>query len=186
MSDYKTKLIKVVSKFLKRDILFQDFFKAVDYVLNEIETAITETKNNFFFDTMTADAVLFMEKLLKIIPTNTQTLENRRDVIRAKWRSNGHNCIVLIQNICNAWKNGEVEADFIGGKIQLKFVGEYGVPDDLEALKEAVSSIKPSHIAYYCLFKYLLIENIHEVKTIEEMAEITIDMFAYGVENYSS
>lgn len=183
MTDYKTKLSKVVSKFLKRDILFQDFFKAVDYVLNELETAITTTKNNFFFDKMNDDAVLFMEKLLKITPTSTQTLENRRDMIRAKWRSNGHNCIELIQNVCNAWKNGEVEADFVGGKIQLKFVGEYGVPEDLQALINAVNVVKPSHIAYYCLYKYLLIENIHEVLTIEEMEEITLDMFASG---YSS
>ena len=184
MSDYKNKLLKVVSKFLKKDIMYQDFFKAVDFALNEMEKAITTTKNNFFFDKMNDDAVLFMEKLLKITPTSTQTLENRRDMIRARWRSNGHNCIELIQNVCNAWKNGEVEADFVGGKIQLKFVGEYGVPEDLDALKDAVSEIKPSHIVYYCLFKYLLIENIHEVKTIEEMEEITLDMFASG--NYSS
>lgn len=180
MASHFDNCLKAVSKFLKKDVVFKDFIKAVCLALEDAENAITETKNNFFFDKMNLKAVLFMENLLKITPTSTQTLDNRRDVIRAKWRSYGHNSILLIQNVCNAWKNGEVEADFINGKIQLKFVGEYGVPDDLDALKDAVSEIKPSHIAYYCLFKYLLIENIHEVKTIEEMEEITLDMFASG------
>lgn len=183
MTDYFNYTLKVVSKFLKKDILFRDFVKVVSLAIEDLDKAATETKNNFYFNKMTLNAVIFMEKLLKITPTNTQTLENRQDMIRARWRGYGHNSIKLIQMVCNAWKNGEVEADFVGGKIQLKFVGEYGVPDDLDALKDAVSEIKPSHIAYYCLFKYLLIENIHEVKTIEEMEEITLDMFASG---YSS
>lgn len=171
--------LKSVSKFLKKDIVFKDFIKAVCLALEDAENAITETKNNFFFDKMNLKAVLFMEKLLKITPTKTQTLDNRRDVVRAKWRSYGHNSISLIQNVCNSWKNGEVEADFVGGKIQLKFIGEYGVPEDLQALIDAINVIKPSHLAYYLIYKYLLIEDIHEVMPIEELETHTIDHFAF-------
>lgn len=180
MTNHFEKCLKSVSKFLKKDIVFNDFMKAVCFALEDAENAITETKNNFFFDKMNLKAILFMEELLKITPTNTQTLENRRDVIRARWRSYGHNSISLIQNVCNSWKNGEVEADFINGKIQLKFIGEYGVPEDLQDLINAINVIKPSHLAYYLIYKYLLIENIHEVMTLEELESHTLDQFAFG------
>lgn len=179
MASHFDNCLKAVSKFLKKDVVFKDFIKAVCLALEDAENAITETKNNFFFDKMNLKAVLFMEELLKITPTKTQTLDNRRDVIRAKWRSYGHNSILLIQNVCNAWKNGEVEADFVNGKIQLKFIGEYGIPEDLQALIDAINVIKPSHLAYYLIYKYLLIEDIHEVMPIEELETHTIDHFAF-------
>ena len=84
--------------------------------------------------------------------------------------------------MCNAWKRGEVEADFISGKLKLKFVGEYGIPDDVDSLISAVDEVKPAHIPLLLLYKYLLIRDIHEVKTIEQMEQLTINMFAFGVE----
>ena len=171
MTDYFNYTLKVVSKFLKKDILFRDFAKAVCLAIEDLDKAATETKNNFYFDKMTLNAVIFMEKLLKIIPKATQTLDNRRGY--------GHNSIKLIQIVCEAWKNGEVEADFINGKIQLKFIGEYGIPEDLQALIDAINIIKPSHLAYYLVYKYLLIEDIHEVMPIEELETHTIDHFAF-------
>lgn len=179
MTDYFKYTLKVVSKFLKKDILFRDFVKAVCLAIEDLDKAATVTKNNFYFDKMTLNAVIFMEKLLKIIPKATQTLDNRRDVIRARWRGYGHNSIKLIQMVCEAWKNGEVEADFVNGKIQLKFIGEYGIPEDLQALIDAINVIKPSHLAYYLIYKYLLIEDIHEVMPIEELETHTIDHFAF-------
>ena len=88
----------------------------------------------------------------------------------------------MIQRVCDAWKNGEVEVDFVNGKIQIQFVGSFGIPSDLDSLKDSVEEIKPAHLDYLILFKYLLIENIHEVKTIEEMQQITIDSFSSGHE----
>ena len=181
-TDFATYCLKVVSKFLKKDILYQDFFNAVNAALTDLENAINELKGNFFFNTMTAEAVRFMEKLLKITPTNSQTLENRQDAIRAKWRSSGHNSITLIRNVCDSWKRGEIEADFINGKIQIKFVGEYGIPADLDALINAINEVKPSHLAYVLLYKYLLIKDIHKVKTITQMETITLNQFARGIE----
>lgn len=169
MTDFSTYCLKVVGKFLKKDILYQDFFGAVNSALQELENSFDELKGNFFFDTMTAEAVVFMEKLIKITPFNSQTLENRRDAIRAKWRSSGHNSITLIRNVCDSWKNGEIEADFINGKIQIKFTGIYGIPDDMTALLNAINEIKPTHLAYYIIYKYLLKRNIHNVLTKKQM-----------------
>ena len=92
--------------------------------------------------------------------------------------SNNHNTLSLIQAICRSWNDGEAEADFINGKIQLKFK-TIGTPANLNSLLEAIGIVKPAHIPVLTLFSYLIIETIHEVKTIEEMEELTIDMFEF-------
>lgn len=134
---------------------------------------------NFFFDSLNEDGCNYYEKLLKITPEPDDTLENRRAKIQAKWLSNNHNSITLIKNICSSWNDGEADADFIDGKIKIQFSGAYGVPKNLNSLLKAIEIVKPAHIAIYTAFKYLIIEEIHEVKTVEDMEELTIDMFEF-------
>lgn len=160
----------------------QDILKALADWLELLNEKLVEFYSNFYFDRLTLDGVIYFEKELDIIPLPTQTIEERRTGIQAKWLANNHNSIHLIQAVCNAWKNGEIKADFIGGKIQLNFVGQYGIPDNLDTLKNNIDEVKPAHIPLVMIFKYLLIENIHEVKTIEEMEEITIGQFFSGKE----
>jgi hypothetical protein len=151
--------------------------KAVGMHLDKIYAQLLVFKNNLFFDLLNEEGCDWWEKLLYI--EKASTLADRRSRIKAKWNSNNHNCIDLIQMCCNAWKNGETKADFLNGKIVIQFVGNYGVPTDLDGLKVAIEEIKPAHLPYLFKFKYLLIENIHEVMTIEDMEKLTIDMFAF-------
>lgn len=160
----------------------QMFVGAVATWLEGMNAKIVEFASNFFFDTLTQDGVEYFEDLLKITPSDTQTLDDRRYAIQAKWLMNNHNSIALIQRVCNSWKRGEVEVSFTGGKIRITFVGSYGVPDDLDGLLVAVNEVKPAHIGYEIIYKYLLIKDIHEVKTIAQMEALTIKQFAFGQE----
>lgn len=156
---------------------------AVAYYFIIVLAKIDETKSTFYFDGLSEDGILYWEKMLAITPEPSQTLADRRSKIQAKWLSSNHNSITLIQNICNSWKNGEVIADFVNGKIRLTFVGEYGIPDDLNGLLGSINEIKPAHLPYETIIKYLLIKDIHEVKTIAQMEQITLKEFAFGQEN---
>lgn len=158
-----------------------DLFNAIYITLKKVNDFTAQLKKEFFFDTITMGIEAY-EKLLKIIPYPNATIEERRSAIRAKWLSHGKNTIQLIQDVCNSWENGELEAGFKGGKIQLKFIGKFGVPARLDDLLSAVDEIKPAHINYDILFKYLLIKDIHMVKTINEMQQIKINNFASGIE----
>lgn len=160
----------------------QTIVDAISDWLDVFNAKLVEFYSNFYFDKLTLNGVIFFEKELDITPLSTQTIEERRLGIQAKWLANNHNSIHLIQAVCNAWKNNEIKADFVGGKIQLEFIGEYGVPENLDILKANIDEVKAAHLPFVMLFRYLLIENIHEVKTIEEMEEITIDMFESGEE----
>ena len=176
---FKDEILKLLNKIYREDEYTQELLKPLDKQINKLDELIEAITNNFFFNKLDEDGCKWYEKLLGITPKSNQTIEDRRSSIQAKWLSNTHNDITLIQLVCDVWKYGDVAADFINGKIQITFVGEYGIPDDLEGLLRAVDLIKPAHLAYFLVYKYLLIKDIHEVKTIQEMENITINMFSF-------
>lgn len=176
-------ILSLLHKFYRSCPFVQMLVNAVAYFFAVVLLKIDEIKSTFYFDLLTEDGVVYWENMLAITPTPTQTLADRRSKIHAKWLSDNHNSITLIRNVCNSWKNGEVIADFVNGKIRLTFVGEYGIPDDLSGLLGSIDEIKPAHLPYETIFKYLLIKDIHEVKTIAQMEQITLKEFAFGQEN---
>ena len=120
------------------------------------------------------------ERAAGIIPPTGATLESRRSVLAARYRSSGKVSIETIQAVADAWRNGEVEVDFVGGRIQVRFVGSFGVPEDLAGLQQALSATIPAHLPIDYLFRYLLIRDIHEVKTLSEMQQLLLNQFAGG------
>ena len=178
---FKEKILKLLNKIYREDEYTKALVNPLNNEFNNLETVIKTLNGTLFFNQLTVEGCKFFEGLLKITIAKNQTITDRQAQIEAKWKSFVHNDIFLLQSICDAWKNGEVEVDFINGKIQIKFVGEYGVPDDLNGLTNAINSVKPAHLAYYLIFKYLLIENIHEVMTLEEMEQTTLENFAFGI-----
>lgn len=120
------------------------------------------------------------ERAAGIIPPAGATLESRRSVLAARYRSSGKVSIETIQAVADAWRNGEVEVGFVGGRIQVRFVGSFGVPEDLSGLQQALSATIPAHLPIDYLFQYLLIRDIHEVKTLSEMQQLLLNQFAGG------
>jgi len=172
LTNLYNKILSLLNKDDRQDDLTQTLTNAVSTWLNSFQTKIQNTYNNFFFDKLTLDGCKYFEELMNITPSESQTLDDRRSTIWAKWISNSHNCIELIQKVCNAWKRGEIVADFVNGKIKITFVGSYGVPDDLDTLKVAIGEIKPAHIGYEIIFKFLRKVEIHNVLTKSEMQAI--------------
>ena len=72
------------------------------------------------------------ERVAGLKPKAGATEEERRTALRAKWRSGGKLTIDQIQAVADAWKNGEIAVSFIAGRIKLTFVGEYGIPADVQ------------------------------------------------------
>ena len=133
-----------------------------------------------FLDSMTW-ALAIEERIAGITPAAGATLEERRSVLQAKWRSATGKCDVdLIQRVCDSWQNGEVDVDFVDGEIVLRFVGAYGVPDAdaLAALQSAVQEVIPAHLAVQYLYRYLLVREVSAM-TVSELQTHTIDEFAF-------
>lgn len=178
---YKEKITKYLHRIYRTSEYLNDFISALEKLLDNIESEITRLENLLHFNRLDEKSCIWWEKLLDISDASNN-LETRRSKIRAKFLSNTHNDIKLLQRICDSWKNGETRVEYIAGKIQIKFVGEYGIPEDLTSLLHSVEEVKPCHLPYYLEYKYLLIEDIHEVKTLEELETIPLNMFAFGIE----
>ena len=139
-----------------------------------------ETAQQMFLDSMTW-ALAIEERIAGITPAAGASLEERRSVLQAKWRSATGKCDVdLIQRVCDSWQNGEVDVDFVDGEIVLRFVGAYGVPDAdaLAALQSAVQEVIPAHLAVKYLYRYLLVREVHGM-VIDTLQTHTIDEFAF-------
>lgn len=177
--NFKETVIKLLNKIYRLDelvnVLLNPISSKVYYFYQKIESLY----KNFFFDTLDEYGCNYYEKILGLTTDETEPLDNRRAKIEAKWLSNNHNSIALICNICSSWNDGEAEADFIKGKITLQFTKTIGTPANLDSLLRAIEIIKPAHIPILTIFRYLIIEEIHEVKTIEEMETLDIDMFEF-------
>ena len=139
-----------------------------------------ETAQQMFLDSMTW-ALAIEERIAGITPAAGASVEERRSVLQAKWRSATGKCDVdLIQRVCDSWQNGEVDVDFVDGEIVLRFVGAYGVPDAdaLAALQSAVQEVIPAHLAVAYLYRYLLVREVSAM-TVSELQTHTIDEFAF-------
>lgn len=179
MNSFKAEIIKLLNKVYRLDEFVDMLLTPVGNRLYLFLNRVNELYCTFYFDSLTEEGCEYYEELLKITPEESDTLENRRSKIQAKWLSNNHNSINLIRSICSSWNDGEAEADFIDGKIVLQFVKTIGTPANLDSLLQAINEIKPAHIPILTLYRYLIIEEIHEVKTIEEMETLDIDMFEF-------
>lgn len=167
-------LINKLHKYERASVFVNDLFLAIFNKLSELDKFVEDLKKEFFFDTLRISASAY-EKLMNLTSFVGATLDDRRSVIWARWRSNGKNTVKLIQDICNAWKNGEIEAHFVNGKIKLQFVGAYGIPNKnaLNALMLQIEETIPAHIGFFWQYKFLLKKDIHNVLTKSEMQQLT-------------
>lgn len=173
----KNDFIKLLPQIYGEDTFINDLFTSVATVINKISDGIIAVKNEFYFDTM-VNLIPYYERIMQITPREDQTLDDRRTVIKARWLSKGQNTITLLQNVLNQWKNGETTAEFIDGKIKITFHSIFGIPTDFQAVLDTLNIIKPAHLAYLIVYRYLLIKEIHNVLTINQVQQLKINQFA--------
>lgn len=124
----------------------------------------------------------------------------RRNVIIARMKGSGTCTKDLIEQVCSAFSNGEVEvtentSDYY---FTIKFVGTKGIPENMSDLISAIDDIKPAHLGYNFIYTYLVwdtlnnydisydslewfswddleVDNIHELDIITDENDEVID-----------
>lgn len=119
------------------------------------------------------------ERIAGISPSPGTSLEDRRSALKAKWRSSGKVDLEQIQAVADSWKNGETSVDFSAGSFVVKFIGAFGIPDDIDALKRAVGLVIPCHLPVEYLIRYILIREI-QAMTLDELRAYAVSEFAFG------
>lgn len=169
----------VLPKEYRRDSWVCNILQTCDKKLSEIVlTPAVQLAQELLLDHMSLRQLQIEERLCGITPQPGASIPDRKAAVAARWKTGGSMSLAQLQAICNSWKNGYVEADYIENRLKMQFIGEFGVPEDLDGLKAALEDARPAHIPIDYLFRYLLVREVHGMP-LAELGTHTIHDFAF-------
>lgn len=140
----------------------QTTYKSQGLELSILNKNIKDLQSQLFVNTSTW-GLDFLERDYEIKTDLSKTYEERREVILAKKRGNGTVTKKMIKNTAKAFTN--VEVDVIENKdysFTVRFIGEKGIPKNLQDFKDMLEEIKPAHLAYNLEFTYTVWDFLKE------------------------
>lgn len=174
-----TQLIQYLPEYYQRIREFEIIMDAEDKEMDLLKSHIKDAIQQLQLDTATTGLDIW-EQDTGTVGQQDASYEDRRAKIRSKLRGTGKIDEDLIKVVCDAWTNGNVEVSF-DGKIRIKFNSFYGIPSNMEAVKEAIEKIIPAHLGVKYDLKYFLVSDIHNKMTINELQNTKLSNFAGGV-----
>lgn len=108
-----------------------------------------ETAQQMFLDAMTW-ALAIEERVAGITPAAGSSLEERRSVLAAKWRSaSGTATIEQIRAVCGSWNGVAAEVTYDGlAAITVLFRSWTDMPGNMDSVREALRGIIPAHLRF--------------------------------------
>ncbi|NBI30906.1 DUF2313 domain-containing protein [Chengkuizengella sp. YPA3-1-1] len=157
-----SEMINHLPIFMRKSKVFLELFNAEEQELYQLNVAREDLLSQLSVDTATWGLDIY-EKELKIKTDKTKTFEERRSVIKSKWRGFGKADSKLIQLVAESFMNGQVEVRYENPNgepnppysIIVKFIGTRGVPTNLEDLQNLIEEIKPAHKGIEFEFTYI-------------------------------
>ena len=134
----------------------QDLLQAADKEFEFAEARIKKLDDDAFLNTLTdIPAALRSEKVFAV--QTFGDLATRRSMLMAKLRGAGTTTEALVRNVAESFTYGEVDVlgDYPNYTVKITFIGEKGIPANLNALKRALREIIPAHLAVEYIFTYL-------------------------------
>lgn len=172
------KLMLLLPSYERNSNVFKEILDTETKEFDVLDFNIEDLKKQLNIDTATWSLEIY-EKELGIKTVLNKSLNERRSIIKSKWRGTGKVDAALIKMVADAFTNGNVSVDF-NGSIIIKFNSVYGIPSNLEDVRNAISDISPAHLGIIYEFAYLLIKDINNVKNLNEIEQITLNKFAGG------
>jgi len=174
----------VLPKEYRRDQWVCDILGTCDGKLSEtILAPALQLARELLLDDMSLQQLQIEERLCGIVPPSGAAIADRKAAVAARWKTGGSMSLAQLQAICNSWKNGYVKADYIDNRLKMQFVGEFGIPEDLDGLKAALEDARPAHIPIDYLFRYLLVREVHGMP-LAELGTHTIHDFAFRGDSF--
>lgn len=165
---------------IREDPWVREIMLAAGTTLDQMAERILAIYNSADFNRMNITYISYYEKLLGLKSSESESLENRRAAIQAAWGVAKKPSLSSIQAICDGWETGGIICSYEPGTLTLDFIGGVGVPNNIESLISSLEQIVPPQIVIRYNFNYLLISEIHEVLTLDELESIPLSNFAGG------
>ena len=131
---------------VRDDAWVQALFHAAGDQLDLVLARIEAIGNDSFFDRLSIESVLRYEALLGITPQTGQSLEQRRGLIAAAWKSAMKFSLPLIQAMADDFGVGSVVVAYEPGVVHIISADPSGQSFDLSGLKLAIQKVIPAHL----------------------------------------
>lgn len=149
-------LMKYLPWYYQESATTIEIMMSIGKELYTLSVDIEDFKKQLFISTATWGLRLWEEELN--LPTRLDLpYIDRREIIKAKLRGRGTTTLKMIKNTAEAFSGGEVDVIEHNDKYYfvIKFIGQKGIPRNLEAFKAMIDVIKPAHLGYQ--FEFILI-----------------------------
>lgn len=174
-----TQLMTYLPDYYKSIRTFEIIMDVEDNELDILKAYLADGYNQLLLDSATTGLEMWEEDT-GTIKQSGASHEERRAKIRSQLRGTGKIDEELIKIVADSWTNGNVEVNF-DGKIRIKFNSFYGVPSNMDAVKQAIDKIIPAHLGVEYDLKYLLVGDVHNNMTINALQGTKLNQFAGGV-----
>ncbi|WP_129599485.1 putative phage tail protein [Anaerophilus nitritogenes] len=143
-------LIEYLPFHMRKNEIFQKVFATTEKQLNQYKVDAEDVKKQLNIDTATWGLDVY-EKELGIKTDKSRTFDERRSVVKSKWRGNGKVDAKLIELIIKAFIETEIRVQF-NKKIEIQFPKIQGKPKNIDLIEYAIENIKPAHLALKFIF----------------------------------
>lgn len=165
-----SEMLKQLPPFMRKSKVYKEIFKAEEKRFTSVDTILDDIRAQLSIDTATW-ALNIYEKELGIRTDKSKTLNERRSLVKSKWRGAGKVDRKLIELVASVYANGSVYVMY-GSQpysydtyrtanatppypIVIKFIDTRGIPSNIEDLKAVIEEIKPAHLEVQYQFRYL-------------------------------
>lgn len=141
------RLIKLLPDYYEKNMTMKTLQDLLSGVTDDLEIGLSNTIQECF--AATASRMLDRyEQLLGLDVDITQSETYRRERIIAKMAGSGTSTKDMIRSVAASYSNGEVEIieDNPNYKFVVRFVGQLGIPGNMDNLKLTIEEIKPAHL----------------------------------------
>lgn len=173
-----SKMIDYLPKYERNSKVINEILNSCENELNNRNIEINDIYNQLSISSATW-ALDVYEKSLDIKTDLSKSYEERRSVIKSKLRGTGKVDKELIKLVVDSFTNGNVDVGF-DGEIKVIFNDVKGVPPNINDVHSSIDNIKPAHLNVYYKFAYLLIKDIHNNMTVNELENTKINKLAFN------
>lgn len=150
-------IARYVPDFVAALLEMAELYRTEGYELGAIKYAFSDLVDQCFVQTATW-GLLRWEEVYGIATNFSLSYEQRREIILAKMRGQGTTTVEMIRSTAIAFSGGEVEVieDNAHYNFIVRFVGQYGIPRNMQAFKEMLEEIKPAHLGYTLEYRFVI------------------------------
>lgn len=140
------RLLQYLPWYERESEVFKEICRVEEIECDKLKLDLEDLNKQFFIDTATWGLAIYEKELGLPIRPN-KSLEERRSIIKAKWRGTGKVDAEMIKAIVKAFTNNDVEVTF-DGRINIIFNNEKVIRLNMSDMYNAIDEVKPAHLDY--------------------------------------